>query len=862
MGPGLLLSESDMQVTTSIACDGARKILGTAPAMAGDYAYECYVWSTSQGDLTGLVSIGIAQPDSSLGAAVGKDAKSIGLWLADGLVKENDVTLGTVAAQGERVCIGVLLHLDPVSAWVEWYANGSLLYHVDLNTGLQWCLALGIGSGTAGDVSAAINAGANRFDCFGSAQSAGAEIDVRNGWSIARAGVDTVRLSIVSRGWIGDGSGGLPAHTLFAPYIIGAEKIVIRRAALPWWQRSGRAQSGAACTLSLDNSDGTFNALRDADARDAVVTLQRVTAGIAESSLVPREVYTGVIERVSEPLDGVVEIVLRDTLARLDRPLPMRYTRAFDATPNEQIPVALGVQRTLRPVLIDAPNRIYALGDAPMTNVTLVTDMGAPLDPNALPPQYVPALGQTGIALATDAVGRIGVDCSTVGQQYEIPGAADVLAGDGEFGTWAVAVNTYTDTPPSGWAWSGDASGATSALMKRVVSSTTIARIVSDVRWSQVGSPTYGEQLATTGTPLLAGRSYRITITVRTVIIRTDTTDDKKGGVRLVSALDFTQASAISSQVCAINEPGTYTFDYRVPLGASRALYIVSAASMSTGGSTIGQCLAEVSDIRVELLGQFQSLPLDGIAATDAFREILVNRAGEDAAIYSSADCASLPSYTVGFRFESAPNVLDAITQIADEFGAVLFTDRLGVIRIRTLDFSRAPVATFDASNILLGSVRIRADQPQSLTTNFGGRPNLEPFGDSDFVTDTDLVPIARRAALKMQSQILYSSRAPLAAEYEYALSAQRRHTRIDDAAQLATMANGLISLYSERRQVITLTVLYDDEIAPGLAPEDLLLGDVVIVYIPERGIIARNCIVIGTAFSPVAKRLEVTLWA
>ena len=151
MGPGLLLSESDMQVTTSIACDGARKILGTAPAMAGDYAYECYVWSTSQGDLTGLVSIGIAQPDSVLDAAVGKDAKSIGLWLADGLVKENDVTLGTVAAQGERVCIGVLLHLNPVSAWVEWYANGSLLYHADLTTGLAWALAIGIGSGTAGD---------------------------------------------------------------------------------------------------------------------------------------------------------------------------------------------------------------------------------------------------------------------------------------------------------------------------------------------------------------------------------------------------------------------------------------------------------------------------------------------------------------------------------------------------------------------------------------------------------------------------------------------------------------------------------------------------------------------------------------
>lgn len=53
LGPGLLLDESDLQITTGIACDGERKVLGSLPVMSGEYAYECYVWSTSQGDLAG-----------------------------------------------------------------------------------------------------------------------------------------------------------------------------------------------------------------------------------------------------------------------------------------------------------------------------------------------------------------------------------------------------------------------------------------------------------------------------------------------------------------------------------------------------------------------------------------------------------------------------------------------------------------------------------------------------------------------------------------------------------------------------------------------------------------------------------------
>lgn len=848
MGPSLTLDESEMQVTCVDAADGQRSIFGTLAGMSGEYAFEAVFWSESQA--TQEFAIGVTEPDGSVSARAGDTAESIALWPAEGKIRANSTDVATIPTTGERVTLGVRLILSPSSAVVEFYVGGSLVHSESLATGKAWLPAVSLGADRAGAVFARANFGATLFD----------SLPWRNGWGIARPGIAAVRLAITGHGWMSDGT-GMPSHEPFVPYIIAPDKVVIRRKAAPWWMRSGKAASGAACTIQLDNSDGTFDSLRDADARDAAVTLYRAQAMTAESDEVPDVLFTGVVERISEPRDGVVEIVLRDTLARIDKPIPMRYTPPYSDALYTPIPIALGAQRTVQPLLVDGPNRVYLLGDAPMTNVTLVTDMGAPLDPNALPPQYVPALGQTGIALATDAVGRIGVDCSTVGQQYEIPGADDVLDGDGEFGTWGVTVNTYTDTPPSGWTWSGDASGATSALMKRVVSSTTIARIVSDLRWSQVGSATYGEQLATSGTPLLAGRSYRITITVGVVIIRTDTTDDKMGGIRLVSALDFTAASAISSQQYAIREPGTYTFDYRVPTGSNRALYIVSAASMSTAGATIGQCLAEVSDVRVELLGQFMALPLAGISADDAFREVLVNRMGEDPAVYSAADCIALPQYSVGFRFGST-NALDALSQIADEFGAVVFTDKEGAIRVKRLSFDSTPVATFGEDVIVAGSLRIAPDQPASLTTRFGGRPNVDPFSSGDFVTDTAVVPPARRAVLMDESQILYTSSVPLAAEYDYALLAPRRRTRIDDADQLAAEATRVLADYADRRQIITATILYDREIAAAVLPEDLLIGDVVTLNAPSRGIYGRNCVVLGTAHAPAAKTLEVTLWA
>ena len=60
VGESLLLDQSLLVVTTGEACDIGRMILGTLPAYSGRFAYEAYFWSQSRGDLSGLISFGVA----------------------------------------------------------------------------------------------------------------------------------------------------------------------------------------------------------------------------------------------------------------------------------------------------------------------------------------------------------------------------------------------------------------------------------------------------------------------------------------------------------------------------------------------------------------------------------------------------------------------------------------------------------------------------------------------------------------------------------------------------------------------------------------------------------------------------------
>lgn len=435
VGESLLLDAGQTVVTTTAVCDLHRMVLGTTPAFSGRFVYECYFWSQSRGDLSGLIAFGVVPVGSDLGQFVGEQ-DGFGFKPADGEIWNNNASIASVGTVEERVALGVVLELSPTSCTCDFMVNGTSVYQATLPTGYGWLPAISIGSDEPGDISATVSFGKNRFDTM-----------TEDGWLEYAPGLPDITLSLCTDAMLlRDGTAG-PVR--YKPRLVNGRAVSIRREPKAWFQQSGRANPAGITSLRLDNSTGDFNALLESDLRDADVTLKIVresSRGVAETSI---PVFVGVLENVSAPNVSTVEVTLRDVLSRLDRPMRVRVVPPFrdQTSAGRMLPIGLGAQRNVQPLLIDAEDEggLYALGDAPMSNVTLASDQAAPLDPHSTPPQYRPVDCGANIILDSPPVGRFAVDCSSVGQQYQIPGVDDVLNGDGDFTHWTSA------GVPDGW---------------------------------------------------------------------------------------------------------------------------------------------------------------------------------------------------------------------------------------------------------------------------------------------------------------------------------------------------------------------------------------------------------------------------
>lgn len=865
LGPGLLLDDSDLQITTSVACDGARKVLGSLPVMSGEYAYECYVWSTSQGDLSGLVSIGVAQPDSALNSGVGSDAKSFGFWTADGVVKSNGSTVDSPGKQPERVCIGVHLSLSPSAATCAFFVNGAVVSTVDLPTGKAWLPALTLGGTSASDINASINFGGWRFDCF--------DNSLRFGWSQQSAGLATIYLSLASDAFMSSQS-DTPANTPFAPCVLNAQQFSINSSVRPWVLRSdSRANPASITTHNLDNSNGMFNDLRNADLKGSRIVLQ-IPIGMSRgvgSLATAQTLMTGILEDVRGAT--VVSVTIRDMLTNFDRTMRTRRIPPFyDATTaNLPMPYGIGSQRNVKPLILDAPTRTYLLGDAIYTNVVNVSDMAAPLDPYATPPQYTGARNHAAIALQTDAVGRLAVDCSTIGPQSELPGAQDVLAGIGKFGTWSVPDKTDTTTPPSGCAFG--AVNPDDVLRKNptIVRSPPILRLTSRVTWAP-NAGKFGEWMKIGTTPLLGGRAYRLTFVCYGAVANTQYNFGSPGGLMFRTALSNAPADAITAHGVPISQSSsnglTYTLDFRVPLGTSRDLYMIVVAASDTVGGTLphGLAFADVQSVSVELLGQFTSLPLSDATVTAALTDILVDREGEEASVFSAGDAAAITE-PLRLRYESPPNVLDAICDIADVSGSVPFTDEEGVIRFAKIRFpkdSDTVVADFSATNADTKNLVLQPLAAPGLTTQFGCRPNCEKFGDSDFVTDAAVATPALKKAYTSDCQIEFSTSAQIAQEYIANVNASRRTINVDDPSVARSIAEEIVGEFKVKRQYAQFMAYFEWADTPCLGlttkimPQQLYPGMVITLHDPNHGLVHQKMTVVDRQLYPFPGKIMI----
>lgn len=273
-----------------------------------------------------------------------------------------------------------------------------------------------------------------------------------SGWFETNSeGISTIYLSITDEGMV-TGTADTPANTAYRPRVLNPDQFSIKRSPQVWPYGQTTSQGAAFGQLQIDNYDGAFDFLVSADLRDTVVVISLPAAGslltgtaIASAPLIA----TGVLDTVSSNGEDVIVVNFKDTIARLDKPLPCRFNPPFvdPAAANQMVPLSFGAFRNVAPLLIDSPNRLYQLHDHAVASVSLVQDKAAPLDPSASPPQYTPALSNSGIQLAVLPQGKLTVEGSSVGLQNSIPGINDILAGNGAFpGNYSGQAGTASTT--------------------------------------------------------------------------------------------------------------------------------------------------------------------------------------------------------------------------------------------------------------------------------------------------------------------------------------------------------------------------------------------------------------------------------
>jgi hypothetical protein len=696
------------------------------------------------------------------------------------------------------------------------------------------------------------------------------------GWyEVNTEGIATLYISIADEGIV-TLSTDTPASKVFKARLLNPNEFSIRREPIVWPHGDTSIQMAAIGSLSLDNEDGLYAFLVGADLRDSTVVIKLTPAmafGSATTVSDSPTVVTAIIDDIYSD-ETTVTITLKDTLARLDKPLPVRYNPPFvdSGAANRMVPISLGAVRNIAPLLIDAPDLTYQLGDMPMSNVAAARVGGANLDPNATPPDYTPALSGSGLQLATEPRNKLTVDCSTAGAQVVIPGDEDVLEGIGAFENWD------SSGLPDGWDWSDNPG----SLLRRV-GPTQFPNVMAELSSSRAFIPSlsqYGDYLSTTDDVLKAGKAYRLTAKIWSTLAPAVPADGTIGGFIFRSALSANPADSISGDIpITVRFAGnqSYVLEFRCPAGVDRPLYIIMCTSR-VGLGAVGDAFGYVYDVKLEELGEYLELPLRGIGLNAFFYEWLVNRAGEEDTVFDSSDLQAIDSatgYEFGYHVTEQPNILDGLRSACDSFCATPFTDHEGTIRVRRLIDPKdgEPIAVFDSTNIIR-PIRVESDPASNLTTLIGTTRNYNPLTDSDFVTDFDTVPADVRTRFKRISQYQRTSSKTPAGQYAFAIGASVFDSLLDDPDDGQTEIDRVVGIFSPRvysdgtvstgkRKRVTFTAYYDDLAKVGSSLQcdarDIMYGSVVTLNYPEQGFDNTAVEVIGWEFFPFDQRIIIT---
>ena len=755
LGAGLDLSQSNTVLTVGQTTDINRTARSLYGKSAGAWYGEFLIWG--DGTLAGYSSVGVVDSAASLTTYVGGDSHGCGLLLGDGKVKINAADVDTFTAGNVGDIIGVSLVFDDSGIPTVTFAiNNAVVSTQTLGAGTYF-LAASLGGVQAGALNCLLNCGQRGFE--DGADGAG--------WYIVPTLLDTIYLA--SGEYITAPTDDPPSAPFDATILASQSFAVLRQ--MNFDIEGGGAVTPATATLELANTPisksnpaGRYDDVTAAAAEmiGRPVMLQELASENAAYSTA-----TGagnfVITDVNTQDENVLRLTLKDSISLLDLPLQnhLILPNAEANAVNQPWPFVLGAARSVPLTLIDAEKYVYAVSDVPVVGFGYVRDKGDAFDPNASPPDYTIGSGRTTITLGSQAQGVVTGDFSSVGGGTDPTSAADIFASAG---------NPFTGTAgtaPTGWVQ--QAGWGTRAPYMHPFRA-NVVQFSPDV--SPVGVGGVCMKLSAANT-MLAGRSYRLTVTIETADNAhpySDTTQpgDTQKSLRMVRDKNSAISNPVWSVPCI---PGTYsTVITNTGASFTPIFCVIDAGTGKTPYVNIsGLSLLEIADTYVPS----KTLP---IKLADFIDAIMAKLRKIGVIIpWSRADAEAIDAETgfagIGYAAIGATTARAALSMALASYCACAWMDSTGTLR-----FTRLAIPEEKTVTLSLDSSDFRSDMAfapsllPGLTTQVGYRYNWTILQDSDFVTDFIDVPSSLRRAMSKQCQAVVATAVNLSPAYAAAV--------------------------------------------------------------------------------------------
>lgn len=822
LGERMELSQANTIVSVAQTTDLNRTARCLHGKASGIWYAEFTVWGN--GDLAGNCSIGIVNSAASLSTYVGGDVHGWGYLLADGVMKSNNASIGTVTAGAKKQVIGIELITDgdvDGSLTAKWYLDNTLIFTQALAFDV-YSLAVSLASQTSDyedTLSCFVNSGQRAFEYPNT---------LRQGWYKPLPQMPAIRFA--DSDYIDSPTADVP-HAVYDARIKQGSTITIARS-LAFWPDKERSTRSATLQCSVINSDGELDWIFENRTSKVAAYVYEIVNSVKTRKAV-MQYDGGVIQS-----DTTVQVSFQDSIAALEKPLQTKLTQPYvvEANANKPWPIVLGAARSVEPLLLDDVNLVYAASNVPVVGLGYIRDKGDPWNPNAVPPDYTISTDRRTITVADHAApqGVITADFSSVGGGTEPTAADEITDGDGN----PFAVDGSNNL--INWTVTND-DGALTWGAGYVTFSTT---------------PVHASYPATTNilhsTGLIKGRAYRYEVWFQF-------NQPASGSFAAWLGMYGGQIGGLPFL--------TMVWDNRVPGYGNGTLQKVSGTYVATEDTTgIGLYFSgtargfncKVTKFTVTLVpdvytpATIMPIKLEPIATT-----IIRDIAGIPADEYDPTSAAAIDADTgysgVGFYAGSEITVRDAMESILESYTACMYQNADSKIAFTRLT---APEDGVSVANVgvedLLSDISKTVDQAPGLSTRVGYRKNWKVLSDTDFVTDFIDVPRSVRRALSGASQGIVASSVQLAPVYAGAVQSDPLISLLDDPAAAQAEIDRICTIYSRTRAMYSAKV----------ANATFFVGDIITLTYPRYGLQAgRKLLVKSMVTDLITGNSTVTFW-